>query len=176
MSEQSISIHTTHRNQDRVYRIKDISGTAASVVFEKDGKKVSIAEYFHDVYAPLKYPNLPLVQVGSKSKAIYFPVEEKFSFKTVRENKPSEVTILIKPTGLVHLDFKNAEAGLLDEREKGAVQFLDILFAQGRSCPLFENSGLVEKFSDEDSSSSSSSSKAESVKAELVKIIALHKR
>ncbi|KRY73109.1 Protein argonaute-2, partial [Trichinella pseudospiralis] len=72
---KGISIHTTHRNQDRVYRIKDISGTAASVVFEKDGKKVSIAEYFHDVYAPLKYPNLPLVQVGSKSKAIYFPVE-----------------------------------------------------------------------------------------------------
>ncbi|KRZ65066.1 putative protein tag-76, partial [Trichinella papuae] len=63
---------------------------------------------------------------------------DKFSFKTVRENKPSEVTILIKPTGLVHLDFKNAESGLLDEREKGAIQFLDILFAQGRSCPLFE--------------------------------------
>ncbi|KRZ66916.1 putative protein tag-76, partial [Trichinella papuae] len=72
---KGVSIHTTHRNQDRIYRIKDISGTAASVVFEKDGKKVSIAEYFRDVYAPLKYPNLPLVQVGSKSKAIYFPVE-----------------------------------------------------------------------------------------------------
>ncbi|KAL1236714.1 hypothetical protein TPS_09236 [Trichinella pseudospiralis] len=75
---------------------------------------------------------LRLNQVGEEAAL------EKFSFKTVRENKPSEVTILIKPTGLVHLDFKNAEAGLLDEREKGAVQFLDILFAQGRSCPLFE--------------------------------------
>ncbi|KRX31384.1 hypothetical protein T06_16967, partial [Trichinella sp. T6] len=44
------------------------------------------------------------------------------------------------------------------------------------------NSGLVEKYSDEDSnsrsssSSSSSSSKAESVKTELANIIALHKR
>ncbi|KRX28551.1 hypothetical protein T09_13466, partial [Trichinella sp. T9] len=41
------------------------------------------------------------------------------------------------------------------------------------------NSGLVEKYSDEDSnsssSSSSSSSKAESVKTELANIIALHK-
>ncbi|KRZ66915.1 putative protein tag-76, partial [Trichinella papuae] len=64
---KGVSIHTTHRNQDRIYRIKDISGTAASVVFEKDGKKVSIAEYFRDVYAPLKYPNLPLVQVGTLS-------------------------------------------------------------------------------------------------------------
>ncbi|KRZ00480.1 Protein argonaute-1, partial [Trichinella zimbabwensis] len=72
---KGVSIHTTHRNQDRIYHIKDISGTAASVAFEKDGKKVSIAEYFRDVYGPLKYPNLPLVQVGSKSKAIYFPVE-----------------------------------------------------------------------------------------------------
>ncbi|KRX31235.1 hypothetical protein T06_14782 [Trichinella sp. T6] len=42
-----------------------------------------------------------------------------------------------------------------------------------------KNSGLVEKYSDEDSdssSSSSSSSKAESVKTELANIIALHKR
>ncbi|XP_003366860.1 conserved hypothetical protein [Trichinella spiralis] len=40
------------------------------------------------------------------------------------------------------------------------------------------NSGLVEKFSDEDSNgtSSSSISKAESVKTELANIIALHKR
>ncbi|KRZ66081.1 Protein argonaute-3, partial [Trichinella papuae] len=72
---KGVSIHTTHRNQDRIYHIKDICGTARSVVFEKDGKKVSIAEYFRDAYGPLKYPNLPLVQVGSKSKAIYFPVE-----------------------------------------------------------------------------------------------------
>ncbi|KRX28740.1 hypothetical protein T06_172, partial [Trichinella sp. T6] len=32
--------------------------------FERDGKEVSVAEYFRDVYGPLKYPNLPLVQVG----------------------------------------------------------------------------------------------------------------
>ncbi|XP_003370386.1 conserved hypothetical protein, partial [Trichinella spiralis] len=40
------------------------------------------------------------------------------------------------------------------------------------------NSGLVEKFSDEDSkgTSSSSISKAESVKTELANIIVLHKR
>ncbi|KAL1238625.1 hypothetical protein TSPI_00984 [Trichinella spiralis] len=63
---------------------------------------------------------------------------EKFSFKTARENKPSELSILIKFTGLVHLDFRNAEAGSLDERKKGPIQFLDILFAQGRSSPIFD--------------------------------------
>ncbi|XP_003366664.1 putative protein tag-76, partial [Trichinella spiralis] len=31
---------------------------------------------------------------------------EKFSFKTVRENEPSEFSILMKFTGLVHLDFR----------------------------------------------------------------------
>ncbi|KRY08052.1 putative protein tag-76 [Trichinella patagoniensis] len=72
---KGVSIHTTHRNQDRIYRIKDILSTAVSMKFERDGKEVSVAEYFHDVYGPLKYPNLPLVQVGSKSKPIYFPVE-----------------------------------------------------------------------------------------------------
>ncbi|XP_003366129.1 hypothetical protein Tsp_13780, partial [Trichinella spiralis] len=75
---------------------------------------------------------LHLKQVGETADP------EKFSFKTVRENKPSELSILMKFTGLVHLDFRNAEAGSLDEREKGPIQFLDILFAQGRSSPLFE--------------------------------------
>ncbi|KRX71256.1 putative protein tag-76 [Trichinella sp. T6] len=69
---------------------------------------------------------LHLKQVSEKADP------EKFSFKTVRENKPSELSILMKFTGLVHLDFRNAEAGSLDEREKGPVQFLDILFAQVR--------------------------------------------
>ncbi|KRX11882.1 putative protein tag-76, partial [Trichinella nelsoni] len=70
-----VCIHTTHRNQDRIYRIKNILSTAVSMKFEKDGKEVSVAEYFCDAYGPLKYPNLPLVQVGSESKPIYFPVE-----------------------------------------------------------------------------------------------------
>ncbi|KRX32766.1 putative protein tag-76, partial [Trichinella murrelli] len=72
---KGVNIHTTHRNQDRIYRIKDILSTAVSMKFKRDGNEVSVAEYFHDVYGPLKYPNLPLVQVGSKSKPIYFPVE-----------------------------------------------------------------------------------------------------
>ncbi|KRX19719.1 putative protein tag-76, partial [Trichinella nelsoni] len=72
---KGVCIHTTHRNQDRIYRIKNILSTAVSMKFEKDGKEVSVAEYFCDAYGPLKYPNLPLVQVGSKSKPIYFPVE-----------------------------------------------------------------------------------------------------
>ncbi|KRY44402.1 Protein argonaute-1, partial [Trichinella britovi] len=72
---KGVCIHTTHRNQDGIYRIKNILSTAVSMKFERDGKEVSVAEYFCDVYGPLKYPNLPLVQVGSKSKPIYFPVE-----------------------------------------------------------------------------------------------------
>ncbi|KRY50528.1 putative protein tag-76, partial [Trichinella britovi] len=72
---KGVNIHTTHRNQDRIYRIKDILSTAVSMKFKRDGNEVSVAEYFHDVYGPLKYPNLPLVQVSSKSKAIYVPVE-----------------------------------------------------------------------------------------------------
>ncbi|XP_003367599.1 putative protein tag-76 [Trichinella spiralis] len=68
---------------------------------------------------------LHLKQVSEKADT------EKFSFKTARENKPSELSILIKFTGLVHLDFRNAEAGSLDERKKGPIQFLDILLHKG---------------------------------------------
>ncbi|KRZ65271.1 putative protein tag-76, partial [Trichinella papuae] len=60
------------------------------------------------------------------------------------------------------------------------VYFADLVCARARYHVLAAlNSGLVEKFSDEDSnnsSSSSSSSKAESVKTELANIIALHRR
>ncbi|KRX32920.1 hypothetical protein T06_6064 [Trichinella sp. T6] len=60
------------------------------------------------------------------------------------------------------------------------VYFADLVCARARYHVLAAlNSGLVEKYSDEDSdssSSSSSSSKAESVKTELANIIALHKR
>ncbi|KRZ82915.1 putative protein tag-76, partial [Trichinella sp. T8] len=83
-------------------------------------------------YTLFTVDKLHLKQVSEKADT------ENFSFKTSRENKPSELSILMKFTGLVHLDFRNAEAGSLDEREKGPIQFLDILFAQGRSSPLFE--------------------------------------
>ncbi|XP_003372708.1 protein argonaute, partial [Trichinella spiralis] len=59
------------------------------------------------------------------------------------------------------------------------VYFADLVCARARYHILAAlNSGLVEKFSDEDSNgtSSSSISKAESVKTELANIIALHKR
>ncbi|KRY24231.1 Protein argonaute-2, partial [Trichinella spiralis] len=59
------------------------------------------------------------------------------------------------------------------------VYFADLVCARARYHILAAlNSGLVEKFSDEDSkgTSSSSISKAESVKTELANIIALHKR
>ncbi|KRX51319.1 putative protein tag-76, partial [Trichinella sp. T9] len=59
------------------------------------------------------------------------------------------------------------------------VYFADLACARARYHILAAlNSGLVEKFSDEDSkrTGSSSSSKAESVKTELANIIALHKR
>ncbi|KRX25428.1 putative protein tag-76 [Trichinella nelsoni] len=84
---KGVSIHTTHRNQDRIYRIKDILSTAVSMKFKRDGKEVSVAEYFRDVYGPLKYPNFPLVQVGSKKKPIYFPVELCQVAKCQRYNK-----------------------------------------------------------------------------------------
>ncbi|KRX28572.1 hypothetical protein T06_9066, partial [Trichinella sp. T6] len=45
---KGVCIHTTHRNQDRIYRIKSILSTAVSMKFERDGKEVSIAEYFRD--------------------------------------------------------------------------------------------------------------------------------
>ncbi|KRX32215.1 hypothetical protein T06_593, partial [Trichinella sp. T6] len=43
---KGVCIHTTHRNQDRIYRIKNILSTAVSMKFERDGKEVSVAEYF----------------------------------------------------------------------------------------------------------------------------------
>ncbi|EDX10559.1 AGO2 [Drosophila simulans] len=60
----------------RVYRVNGLSRAPAnSEVFEHDGKKVTIASYFHSRNYPLKYPQLHCLNVGSSVKSVMLPIE-----------------------------------------------------------------------------------------------------
>lgn len=60
----------------RVYRVNGLSrAPASSETFEHDGKKVTIASYFHSRNYPLKFPQLHCLNVGSSIKSILLPIE-----------------------------------------------------------------------------------------------------
>ena len=53
-----------------------IKGAANKEVFECDGKKVTVQQYFEQKYGKkLKFPHLPCVWVGSREKKNLVPME-----------------------------------------------------------------------------------------------------
>jgi eukaryotic translation initiation factor 2C len=67
----------------------------------KDGKEEqsSVAKYFTDVYGGLKYPRLPCLVVGSKSRPVYIPLEKCEIYgpqKMGKKINEEQTSILIK--------------------------------------------------------------------------------
>lgn len=72
---RNIRIVATHSKYRRQYRMSKLADVPANKdMFECDGKKVSVADYFQKQYnLRLKYPNLPCVKVGTKGTSM--PIE-----------------------------------------------------------------------------------------------------
>ncbi|KAJ3275401.1 hypothetical protein HDV01_000693 [Terramyces sp. JEL0728] len=73
---RGVNCITTHRgDQKQRFSIKRLSkDSALSMRFEKDGKQISVADYFQDEFnLRLRYPNLPLALKGNGKTA--FPLE-----------------------------------------------------------------------------------------------------
>jgi eukaryotic translation initiation factor 2C len=70
-----LEISQTHR-KDRKRTIQGVSPLPASETIETiKGQEISIAKYFSDRYGELRYPNLPLVNIGKKKKPTWVPIE-----------------------------------------------------------------------------------------------------
>ncbi|KAF0685526.1 Aste57867_22605 [Aphanomyces stellatus] len=76
-SFRGVKITVTHRGTvDRQYRVNRLKRSAKETMMEVDGGgRMNIADYFAQNYRPLRYPNLPLLHVGSPSNTIYMPME-----------------------------------------------------------------------------------------------------
>lgn len=77
---KNVNIQVTHMQQNRKHRIIGITPDSANeTFFERDinGEKTtsSIAEYFRSQYEALKYPNLPCLDVSTRDKVCYLPIE-----------------------------------------------------------------------------------------------------
>lgn len=74
-----IRVTTTHRGEStRRYKVLGLSPNPADQTFFEDegGRKMSVADYFREKYtAPLKFPKLPCLAVGSPQRSIFLPME-----------------------------------------------------------------------------------------------------
>lgn len=57
------------------YKYLDLSKPAFQNVFESDGQKITVQEYYRRRNAPLQFPKLPCLHVGSAIRNICLPVE-----------------------------------------------------------------------------------------------------
>lgn len=96
---KNVQISVTHRNTKAVYKVVDMRLRAANTMFKKDDVDISVATYFRDTYHPLRYPNMPVVQVGNKKNGPYIPVEVCVVAQKQKYNKkltPNQTTLTIR--------------------------------------------------------------------------------
>ncbi|GAB9475743.1 hypothetical protein Gpo141_00012825 [Globisporangium polare] len=74
---RKIEVITTHRVAERKKPIFGVSSQPVDqTMIEVDGKEVSVAEYFSSRYkSTLRYANLPAVNIGSKARPTWLPIE-----------------------------------------------------------------------------------------------------
>lgn len=82
----------------RRQRITGVSAnTAARHTFENKGKNITVADYFKTEYKmTLKYPNLPLLQIGNGKTMMPMEVCELMSQKVPRKLNEDQTAIMVK--------------------------------------------------------------------------------
>ncbi|KAL9681445.1 hypothetical protein QQ045_013229 [Rhodiola kirilowii] len=98
---EGIKVKVTHRKTERSgYRITGITNQMSSeVTFLFRGTQISVAEYYLQLYGPLKYPHLPCLQAGSEKKRIDLPMEVCIIEEGQRFSKKLNQNHLLKATG-----------------------------------------------------------------------------
>uniref|UniRef100_A0A5S6QUJ1 Piwi domain-containing protein n=1 Tax=Trichuris muris TaxID=70415 RepID=A0A5S6QUJ1_TRIMR len=73
---KGLRVTITHRKDEAQYRVIGIAPDASRQMFAlRDGREISVSDYFKETYYALRYPRLPALQVGSKKRSVYLPVE-----------------------------------------------------------------------------------------------------
>ncbi|CDW59861.1 PAZ and DUF1785 and Piwi domain containing protei n [Trichuris trichiura] len=73
---KGLRVTVTHRQCGAQYRIIGIAADASRQMFTmRDGREISVVDYFKETYLQLRYPRMPALQAGSKNRSIYLPVE-----------------------------------------------------------------------------------------------------
>jgi eukaryotic translation initiation factor 2C len=74
---KGMQIAVTHRNTQRKYRVTGLSAIAAQdqQFQDEEGGSSTVASYFAEKYQALRYPALPCLRAGIKTRPIYLPPE-----------------------------------------------------------------------------------------------------
>lgn len=142
-----LCITTTHSNFRTVYKIDSlVSMTPYDVTFTSRGKKITVAEYFREVYR-LQVQKLPLVKTTRKS--IFFPLEvcrlvpNQF-INNMKMNNYIQRELLLKATNPPNVYFKRltsvaeklSESCTNMQKEFGVELCPEPIRFQGRVLPL----------------------------------------
>jgi PAZ domain/Argonaute linker 1 domain len=79
-----VTLKVTYRGKNTVNaRCNGLKRPANQMTFECDGRKVTVEQYFGESYGTrLKYPHLPCLWVGDKTKNIWVPMEVMLTKET----------------------------------------------------------------------------------------------
>lgn len=79
MSILGLSVEITNPQRmggRREGRVRSVGGPAASITFtDLTNQTMSVADYFASRYSELQYPLMPVLDIGSKKKPDYQPIE-----------------------------------------------------------------------------------------------------
>jgi len=73
-----VMVSVTHRqNCTKTFKVGGLSRLPADqqTFSGQDGQQMTVAQYFAQKYGPLRYPQLPCFQIGSRAKQNYLPME-----------------------------------------------------------------------------------------------------
>ncbi|KAF4453519.1 hypothetical protein F53441_3832 [Fusarium austroafricanum] len=118
--------HPGRKNEDKLYTIQDFAfdakygeagASARSVTFEKDGKQISVYEYYKTVYkVTLRLSHLPLINAG---KAGMIPMElayvedmQRYPFKLNPDQTAAMIKIAVTRPGIRKQDIKDGADAL----------------------------------------------------------------
>ncbi|KAH7937750.1 hypothetical protein HPB49_015224 [Dermacentor silvarum] len=87
-----LKVHVTHLPYRRKYVIEKLTAAPASRLTFGD-PPMTVAQYFAQKYRPLRYPNLPCIEVGSKKN--YIPVEVNAKLGGINNTIPQEVKTIV---------------------------------------------------------------------------------
>lgn len=99
-------------NPNREFKVLGVDRPSAHIKFQnREGVEVSVADYYRDMYGPLKFPLMPTLKVGSKIKPIHLPIEHcnmARNQKSAKKLTESQTATMIRQTCMPPADRRRA--------------------------------------------------------------------
>jgi len=125
---KGLEFTTNYGTNSTIHKISGLSEKSArESFFTKDGKNVSVADYFVSLGQKLDHPDLPCLKSGKGSRAVLFPIEKcnLLGNQIVKGANPSDVQALIKEAAKAPEEMQKRVGKLAKSLKKEMKDFLE---------------------------------------------------